>query len=272
MMTIPDTQAKPATPATRASLITFGSHGSYIDAVSRLVSQANNMNVFTEIKGYTAQSLQGDEYFSNKHGAFINNNMRGFGYWIWKPYIIKQQMDKMEDGDVLFYIDVGCELGIENRDKLIECIDIIGTNKTNKIMATHAAEQIEIKWCKKDLIEKLEMDNEDFLNSIQIQSGIILLLVCPETRRLVKEWYDISFDYHNIYDSPSISKNYDSFVEHRHDQSVFSLLAKKYKLISDNMLLEDVVYIFRNRGGISRLKEWISIYGTSAKKSMLTQF
>jgi hypothetical protein len=50
------------------------------------------------------------------------------------------------------------------------------------------------------------------------------------------------------------------------------MLAKKYKLISDNMLLEDVVYIFRNRGGISRLKEWISIYGTSAKKSMLIQF
>ena len=261
-----------ATKATRANFITFGSHGSYIDAVDRLVRQANALNIFTEVKGYTAEYLQDDEYFFNKHVTFINNNRRGFGYWIWKPYIIKQWMDKMEDGDVLFYIDVGCELGIENRDKLIECIDLVKNVKTNKIMATHSAGQIEIKWCKKDLIEKLGMDDEDFLNSTQIQSGIILLLVCPETRKLVNEWYDISCDYHNIDDSPSVSKNYDSFVEHRHDQSVFSMLAKKYKLISDNMLLEDVVYIFRNRGGISRLKEWISIYGTSAKKSMLTQF
>ena len=107
----------------RTNLITFGSHGSYIDAVSRLVRQANALNIFTEVKGYTAEYLQDDEYFFNKHVSFINNNRRGFGYWIWKPYIIKQWMDKMEDGDVLFYIDVGCELGIENRDKLIECID-----------------------------------------------------------------------------------------------------------------------------------------------------
>lgn len=91
----------------RTNFITFGSHGSYIDAVNRLVSQANNLNIFTEIKGYTAEHLQGDEYFLNKHGNFINNNRRGFGYWIWKPYIIEQQMNKMEDGDVLFYIDVG---------------------------------------------------------------------------------------------------------------------------------------------------------------------
>lgn len=256
----------------RINFITFGSHGSYIDAVNRLVGQAKNLNIFTEIKGYTSQNLQDDEYFSNKHGNFINNNRRGFGYWIWKPYIIKQQMDKMEDGDVLFYIDVGCELGIENRDKLIDCIKLVKMNKTNKIMATNSVGQIEIKWCKKDLLVKNKMDNEAFLNSIQIQSGIILLLVCQETRELLEEWYDISCDYHNIDDSPSITTNYESFIEHRHDQSVFSLLAKKYKLISDNMLLEDIVYIFRNKGGISRIKEWISIYGTSAKKSMFTHF
>jgi len=94
-----------ATKAMRTNLITFGSHGSYIDAVSRLVRQANALNIFTEVKGYTAEYLQDDEYFFNKHVSFINNNRRGFGYWIWKPYIIKQWMDKMEDGDVLFYIE-----------------------------------------------------------------------------------------------------------------------------------------------------------------------
>lgn len=47
----------------RTNLITFGSHGSYIDAVDRLVSQANNLNVFTEVKGYTVEYLQKDEYF-----------------------------------------------------------------------------------------------------------------------------------------------------------------------------------------------------------------
>ena len=123
-----------------------------------------------------------------------------------------------------------------------------------------------------NLLEKFGMDDEKYLNTDQLQATTILLCVCPETRNLIKEWYNISCDYHNIDDTPSISKNYDCFREHRHDQSIYSLLAKKYNLISNNMLLEDVVYIFRNRGGISRIKEWISIYGTSAKKSIYTIF
>ena len=33
-----------------------------------------------------------------------------------------------------------------------------------------------------------------------------------------------------ITDCPSKSKNYDGFKDHRHDQSIFSLLCKKYKI------------------------------------------
>jgi len=253
----------------KINFLTFGSHDGYIDAVNRLINQANNLNIFTEIYGKTGKCLQEDAEFINKHAEFINNNRRGFGYWIWKPYLIMKQIDKMEDGDVLFYSDCGCELGIENKDKLLECIDLV---KTEKLMSTRAISCLEITWCKKDLLEKFGMDDEKYLNTEQLQSGIILLCICPETRRLIKDWYNISCDYHNIDDSPSISKNYDCFREHRHDQSIYSLLAKKYNLISNNMLLEDVIYIFRNRGGISRIKEWISIYGTSAKKSMYTIF
>ena len=253
----------------KTDFITFGSHGSYVNAANRLVGQANNMNIFTEIKGYTLETLQSDKQLFDKHGEFILNNKRGCGYWIWKSYLINKHIENMEDGDILLYCDVGCEVGIENKEKFIECIDLV---KKEKLMYTRALNCSEIAWCKKDLLDNLEMNDEKYLNSEQLQASIILLLVCPETRRLIKDWYDISCDYHNIDDSPSISKNYDSFIEHRHDQSIFSLLVKKYNLINQNTLLEEVIYIFRNKGGISRIKEWISIYGTSAKKSMYTPF
>lgn len=253
----------------RINFITFGSHGTYIDAVNRLVSQANNLNVFTEINGYTALDLEADNYFISNHADFIIKNRRGFGYWIWKPYLIKKNIDKMEDGDILLYSDSGCELGIENKEKLLECFDLV---KKEKLMATRVTGQLEIKWSKKDLIEKICVDEVKYLNSFQNQATVILLMVCPETRYLINQWYGISCDYHYIDDSASISPNYDSFVEHRHDQSIFSLLTKKYNMLSNNMLLEDVVYIFRNRGGTSMLKRWIDNYGISAKKSMYTPF
>ena len=58
---------------------------------------------------------------------------------------------------------------------------------------------------------------------------IFIIKKCPHSVELVEKWYDImSNHYHLIDDSPSFLPNDHSFVEHRHDQSVFSLLRYKY--------------------------------------------
>ena len=33
------------------------------------------------------------------------NKTRGGGYWLWKPYIINETLNKIKDGDLLFYLD-----------------------------------------------------------------------------------------------------------------------------------------------------------------------
>jgi hypothetical protein len=58
----------------------------------------------------------------------------------------------------------------------LECFDLV---KKEKLMATHVAGQIEIKWSKKDLIEKICVDDEKHLNSLQNQATVILLLGMP---------------------------------------------------------------------------------------------
>ena len=49
-----------------------------------------------------------------------------------------------------------------------------------------------------------------------------------------------------------INKEHNSFIEHRHDQSVFSLLSKKYNIFNTG-LDQECIKIFRNRTGISKL-------------------
>ena len=51
------------------------------------------------------------------------------------------------------------------------------------------------------------------------------------TTEFLTDWYSIACNYHFVDDSPSIHPNDPSFREHRHDQSIFSLLIKsdKYK-------------------------------------------
>ena len=65
-------------------------------------------------------------------------------------------------------------------------------------------------------------------------------------------WYEICCDYHMIDDSLSIHKELESFIEHRHDQSVFSLLSKKYNIFNTGLDEKCIKYI-RNRTGISKL-------------------
>ena len=76
--------------------ITFGSHH-YIYPATRLINQAKKMNIFKETILYSPEYLHNDPEFWTNHETFFNNNRRGYGYWLWKIYIIKKTMEKMAD-------------------------------------------------------------------------------------------------------------------------------------------------------------------------------
>ena len=52
------------------------------------------------------KGVKKDEIFWENHSSFIENNKKGYGYWLWKPYIIKKTLEKMKKGDILLYLDV----------------------------------------------------------------------------------------------------------------------------------------------------------------------
>lgn len=235
----------------KTRFITFGSHGVYVDAAARLIQQADNINVFTEIKLITSENLTSEPEFWNSHKEFVTANARGFGYWIWKPFIIKKSMDELENGDILLYLDAGSEINCKESGQmrmLFECV------KTDKIIGSLTRIENDGEWNKMDLIESLDMNTDYYLNSRQRQGGVNMFLICPETRKLVNEWYEIACNYHLIDDSPSIIPNKKGFVEHRHDQSIFSLLTKKYNLYSSTPLEGSCIKCLRNLTGKSRLK------------------
>lgn len=235
--------------------ITFGSgHMGYINAGKRLTEQARQTKLFDSVQFFSVDNLKKDTTFWNKHQTFIANNKRGFGFWLWKSYIIKKKMEQMKDGDILLYLDCGCEIDIKKTKSLGTCFEQV---KKDKIVGTMCGSEknghLEKDWTKMDLILNLNMNESKYVDTVQRQGGTNMFYVCDETRKMVNEWYDISSIYHLLDDSKSINSNYTTFREHRHDQSIFSLLTKKYELFSKSSLYNYGIVVERNISGQSRI-------------------
>jgi hypothetical protein len=233
--------------------ITFAANGAnYIEAANRLIDQAYSLDYFDEIYLYTINDLITDNQFWGIHSEFISKNNRGYGYWLWKPYIIKKTFESLSDGDILLYLDAGCEIDKDEKQYLIDLIENLETNKNNELIIGTIGCGVVKNWCKMDLILKLNVHK--YLDTNQYQAGANLYKINQITRRFINEWYEICCDYHMIDDSLSINKELESFIEHRHDQSVFSLLSKKYNIFNTG-LDQKCIKIYRNRTGISKLKK-----------------
>jgi hypothetical protein len=217
--------------------LTFGGPDDvFHHCVDRLCKQAEQFNIFTKIIGYTEIDLQNDKLFWEKNKTFIENNPRGYGYWIWKPYIILKTLNEINNNDYLLYLDCGCELNFNAKNSFAKYIDHL---KTNDIIGTLAS-STDITYTKSDLIHYLNMQNNDLLKDYHMQAGVVFMKKTQNIVNMYSEIYNIALsdNYKYIDDSLSIIENNSAFIEHRHDQSIFNLLVKKYGLY--NNLLDPI--------------------------------
>ena len=156
---------------------------------------------------------------------------RGYGYWRWKGFIIYDQLQRMEDDDILVYSDAGNVFNSKGIPRFLEYIKMLD-DSTSGILAFQEIYKEKV-YTKGDLFEFLNVKSGDsVIESNQYLSGCIFLKKNIITLTLTKQWYDISFYHYDlITDKRSKVPNYDGFIENRHDQSVFSLLAKKFNPI-----------------------------------------
>ena len=218
------------------------------ESVTRICNQAADTECFDKIIGLTDDNLRNDPVFVKEHLKWCENNSRGFGYWIWKSYVIKKTMESLSDGDILLYADSGCEIGYSRGKRINQYLDAV---KSEQIIASDTG-YIEKDWCKRDLLIKMDADAPQITDSNQVQATIQCIYVTDFTRRFIDRWYELCCTRENIDDSSSHEQNYGTFQEHRHDQSVFSLLWKKAR-IPRRLSMEGCIYAARNRTGKSRL-------------------
>ena len=201
-----------------ATFLSFGSTA-YTHSLARIRSQAL-VCPFNAVICVSEDDLKSIPEFWDKHGSFIESNPRGFGYWIWKSYLTWKTLRDMPFGDVLVYADAGCTLH-PNTDAYNELFKAI---KESDGIAAGTLNYPEHKYCKMDLA--IALSAKQHIHTNQLHATFFALKQTPANVLLAKQWYDTMCEYHLIDDSPSVEPNTSDFIEHRHDQSVFSLLRK----------------------------------------------
>ena len=213
--------------------IAFVSYANHVfeKAGNRIKHEAQQTGLFNTIKVFTPSDL--DSEFIEKN-RYLLSQERGGGYWCWKPHIVLKTMQSIPENEWILYADAGCTLVQERKTQLFEHIDEM--EKENKLITAYQMSHLEKDWTKGDMFNYFGLiDNKNISNSGQYVGGVFLVKNHRKTRNMFGKMIEIiEGNSHLIDDSPSIIQNDDSFKEHRHDQSLFSIMRK---------LNPDIVYV-----------------------------
>lgn len=147
---------------------------------------------------------------------------RGAGYWLWKPHVIADTLATVTDGTVVVYTDATVVYGADPSP-------ILALARTVPIVTflNPARNAFQFRYTKRDCFVLLDADRPSEWNRWQLDAFAIVFRACDESRSFVAEWAAACGDERVLTDAPNACglPNLDGFVDHRHDQSVLTIIA-----------------------------------------------
>ena len=210
---------------TNAHLLSFANRR-YRGSLSRIRGEAKVMGRFTSIHAVDERWL-GPDYWQ-QHGETVRRHRRGYGLWTWKPYAIRRQLEQLPAGDMLVYSDAGCSLNAEGRPRLEEYFALAAGHPTGVLAFTLSG--LVGQWTKRATLAAFHADDPAMREREMVAATALVFRVGPEALDLVREWEARMRDVSLIDDSPSPQGEHPEFRAHRHDQSIFTLLAHERAL------------------------------------------
>lgn len=204
------------------TVLTTLSNNLYLESRLRLNNSALKYG-FDEVASYDFNDLKGAVFFEENKKLLLNP--RGLGYWIWKPYILLEEIKKMSDGDIIVYCDAGIEI-IGSAAPLFEICTaqpiLLFANGTLKNRI----------WTKRDAFILMEADNRKFWNGLQCDASFSVFKKCAQSLHFLEDWLHYCCDERVVTEMPNVcgKKNFFGYRQHRYDQSILSLLALKYNV------------------------------------------
>jgi hypothetical protein len=198
-------------------------HGAFLEAQRLCCETAISRGGFDVSIPYGIDDL--DPNFKQQN-SYILSQPRGAGYWIWKPYLILRHLHEMKEGDWLMYTDSGMHFCDNPWNWILPEESEMG----DKGIMTFGTYSTNATWTKRDTFVLMNMDNESVKNMPQRLASSFVCKKTPFSISFVGEWLRYAQDPRIVTDLPNTQSlpNYPEFRDHRHDQSILSLLTIKH--------------------------------------------
>ncbi len=166
---------------------------------------------------------------------------RGYWWYMWKPYVIYKTLKSLNDGDLLFYGDSGMTIynkadthkRINNLVSLVKNKEKCPTGIVTFITTGKPGDRQEFMYNLVDVFEHFGvLNNKDITHTQQCQAGVHMIMKCPKSVEIIELWYKKAVTTPSLFVGdrrifkPNQTKQMDGFRDHRHDQSVWSIICK----------------------------------------------
>jgi hypothetical protein len=211
----------------RIKLLTFASTGFYRQ--QDILNRSAPAGGVTDCIAWTQEQLFATEFY-RRHRAILDAS-RGSGYWLWKPYLIRRELEGLGHGDFLVYYDVGRPVLPHTITRcLLPLLNWCERSNGGILPGVYVPEHgPNTRWIKRECFVAMGCDDARFRQHPQIQGTYSVWQKSADAESFVDEWLQWCARPEVLTDAvvhPELP-NFPDFVDHRHDQAVSTLLAIK---------------------------------------------
>ena len=166
------------------------------------------------------------DFIAQNKWAWDHPKTRGFGWFIWKPFIILDALERASNGDIVMFIDADT-YPIANFSMLY---DICA--KQGGVMLFSSIGHPQLRWCKRDCFIVMGQDRPEY-TSPTVQAGVARFMLFQKgpwrPKQFLMEWLAYCCNpLANTFDPSVLAPEYAMMHEHRCEQAILTNLAHKY--------------------------------------------
>ncbi len=206
--------------------ITYGDSSKYYLSKKHIINLAKNSNFFDDCLALNLNDV--DEEYREKYSKIFTLE-RGGGYYIWKPRIIYNLLQKLNENDIVVYTDAGSSFNYFAKKRFYEYIEMINDSDFGNLRFENKKENIEKFWTTREIFDYFKINTDSkYANTTQLMGGHLIFKKNNHTNIFFEKFFEIlNYDEKLVTDYYEKNQN-DFFIENRHDQSIMSILTKLY--------------------------------------------